>query len=82
MFKITKENTTYSEADSAVDILLALKLVFNITLLVITMIIFILWEIQPIMVRLFLCILFVIVFLHFLQGKYKKVLQEHLEEVK
>lgn len=59
MFKITKENTTYSEADSAVDILLALKLVFSVTLLVITMIIFILWEIQPIMVRLFLCILFV-----------------------
>lgn len=82
IFKITKENTTLTEADFAVDFLCALKGAFCIALFVLCAVSFIMWNINFLMVRLFFFLLAATGFIHYLQSKYIKVLQEHIEELK
>ncbi len=82
IFKITKENTTLTEADFAVDFLCAIKGALCIALFVLIAVCFIMWEITPITIRLFVFLLFTTIGICFVQNKYKKVLQEHLKDIK
>ena len=82
IFNITKENTTFTEADFAVDFLRALKGAFFIALFTLCAVSFIMWNINFLMVRLFFFLLATTGFIHYLQSKYIKVLQEHIEELK
>lgn len=82
IFNITKENTTLTEADFAVDFLCAIKGALFIALFVIVAVCFIMWEVKAITIRLFVFLLLTTIGIHFVQGKYMKVLQEHLKELK
>lgn len=82
IFKITKENTTLTEADFAVDFLCALKGAFCLALFVLWAVSFIMWDINLLMVRLFFFLLATTGFIHYLQSKYRKVLQEHIKDIK
>lgn len=82
IFNITKENTTLTEADFAVDFLCALKGAFFIALFVSCAVSFIMWEMNLLMIRMFIFLLATTAFIHYLQSKYRKVLQKHLKELK
>ena len=82
VFNISKENTTLTEADFAVDFLCAIKGVLFIVLFVIVAVCFLMWEVKAITIRLFVFLLLTSIGIHFVQGKYIKVLQEHLKDRK
>lgn len=82
MFKLDKENVTLTEADFAVDFLCAIKGAFCIALFILIAVCFVMWEITPITIRLFVFLSLTTISICFVQNKYKKILQEHLKDIK
>lgn len=82
IFKITKENTTLTEADFAVDFITALKGALLLALYINCAVFFVMWEVNTTLLRLSFVLLGTSIFLHFLQTKYRKVLQEHTKDIK
>ena len=82
MFKIDKENVTFTEADFAVDFLCAIKGALCVALFIMVVVCFVMWEITPMMIRLFISIALTTICVHFVRGKYKRVLQEYLKDIK
>ncbi len=81
MFKITKENTTFTEADFAVDFLCAIKGALFLTLFAMVVICFVMWEVNAVMIRLFIITFAITIGVHFVQVKYINVLQEYLKDI-
>lgn len=82
MFKITKENTTLTEADFAVDFLYAMKGALFIALFTMIAVCFIMWDINFVMIRLFAFTFLTTIGVHFALIKYINVLQEHIKDKK
>lgn len=82
MFNITKENTTLTEADFAVDLLCATKGALFIALFVMFGVCFIMWEINFVIIRLIAFTLFTTIGIYFILVKYLNVLQEHIKDIK
>lgn len=82
MIEITKENTTYAQADFAVDSLTIVEGTLLLALFFIIAIAFIMWEVKLIAIRLFIFLVLTTIGVHFARNKYKKVLQEHLKDIK
>nr|DAD71111.1 MAG TPA: hypothetical protein [Podoviridae sp. ctiuS14] len=82
IFNITKENTTFTEADFAVNFLYALKSAFCLALFILCAVSFITWNINLLMIRLFFFLLVTTGFIHYLQSKYINVLQEYIKDIK
>ena len=82
LFNITKENTTFTEADFAVDFLHALKGALFLALFITFGVSFIMWEINFVMIRLVAFLLLTTIATHFILIKYNNVLQEHIKDLK
>lgn len=82
IFNITKENTTLTKADFAVDFLAALKGALFLALYINGAVFFVMWEVNTTLLRLSFILLGTSILIHFLQSKYRKVLQEHIKATK
>jgi len=80
IFNITKENTTLTEADFAVDFLSVLNYTLLLAVYINCAVFVVMWEINTTLLRLSFVLIGTSVFIHFLQVKYRKVLQEHIKD--